>query len=525
MTAVHDPRVTRIGELTVNLRRSLRPFIPLLGVALGALTLMLFIQGSKGVWTFALVSAGVWLTLAIWRSRAVGVPILPMLAIQHLLIYGLPVFFNRETLATYSAAEFDQAGVELLLFFVTMSVVWAAALQMFGRSSRVSHALVEYRREGSGRLRWLCLAMLLSSAAYQALSGIGLLDPLLALLPTGSGSIIWDVTAAASTCGLFIGAVLIGSRQMAPWHRMVYWTSFATICLISSREFILASAAAFVASVAIGFVWSTGRVPWRFVISIAAVLSFLNIGKQAMRDRYWDQINSFTLADAPRLYSTWAGVSWDLITGNGRRIEKEWGPLVGREAAHDAGQTILQRINNLDNLLYVIDAEQRLRIAPVYGASYAVIPRLLEPRVMDPHKPRAHEGQVLLNVHFDRQALSSTYETYIAWGLLPEAYGNFGPWMGAIALGSVLGFLFAWFERWTANKLVFSLEGFIAFIVFAGMANSYEMVSSVLVTSVFQAVVPVTIAALPFVRRVVVRPDPPGPPEAASGPELARTSQ
>lgn len=111
----------------------------------------------------------------------------------------------------------------------------------------------------------------------------------------------------------------------------------------------------------------------------------------------------------------------------------------------------------------------------------------------------------MLNVHFQRQDLNSTYDTYIAWGLLPEAYGNFGPLTGAIVLGVVMGLFFAFLEKWTANKLVVSMEGFIGFTIFLGFANSYEMVASVLVTSIFQALVPVAGAMLPFSRRTRVQ--------------------
>ena len=144
-------------------------------------------------------------------------------------------------------------------------------------------------------------------------------------------------------------------------------------------------------------------------------------------------------------------------------------------------------------------------IAPLYGATYELIPPLLVPRIFWPDKPRAHEGQVRLNVHFGRQDLDATFQTYIAWGLLPEAYGNFGAKAGAIFLGFGLGLLFAWLENFTARKLLLSLEGFIAFTLLLDMAGSFEMVASVLVTTVFQSVVLLIVASVPFVERMVLR--------------------
>ena len=69
----------------------------------------------------------------------------------------------------------------------------------------------------------------------------------------------------------------------------------------------------------------------------------------------------------------------------------------------------------------------------------------------------------------------------------------------------LLGLGLAWVERKTARKLVLSLEGFLLFTFFLGMTNSFEMVGSVLATSVFQGAVTVFMAAYPFVARVDVR--------------------
>jgi hypothetical protein len=96
--------------------------------------------------------------------------------------------------------------------------------------------------------------------------------------------------------------------------------------------------------------------------------------------------------------------------------------------------------------------------------------------------------------------------TYIAWGLLPEAYGNFGPIAGSLALGIFLGVAFAWIENLTARKLVVSTEGFLALCLLLSLMNSFEMVASVFVTSTFQSMVIVIAASYPFVHRMVTRP-------------------
>jgi hypothetical protein len=66
--------------------------------------------------------------------------------------------------------------------------------------------------------------------------------------------------------------------------------------------------------------------------------------------------------------------------------------------------------------------------------------------------------------------------------------------------------LIAWFENATVTKPVISLEGLLSLTVFTNLAVSYEMVSSVLITSLFQSLIIITLACLPFVERSVISP-------------------
>jgi hypothetical protein len=249
--------------------------------------------------------------------------------------------------------------------------------------------------------------------------------------------------------------------------------------------------------------WSSGRLPWRFFLLVTAILAFLNAGKFEMRERYWfneDSPSNLSLADAPRTYLEWSEASINMLTGSNLQTPSA---LIPRKQSEEesGGQRLISRINNLQNLLYVMDATTTLHISPLGGDTYTIIPKLLIPRILWPEKPRTHEGQVMLNVHFGRQDENASQRAYIAWGLLAEAYGNFGAFIGSVVLGAVLGFFCAWVENLTARKLVLSLEGFLSFSLFVGVANSFEMVASVLVTSVFQSFIPIFLACWPFVER------------------------
>jgi hypothetical protein len=224
-----------------------------------------------------------------------------------------------------------------------------------------------------------------------------------------------------------------------------------------------------------------------------------------MRSRYWESADSeakeVSLAQTPAVFAEWFQASLDAIVQNNSSASTKY--RAGSPTSKN--QTLLDRVDNLQNMLFVIDAEKVGHIAPLGGDTYTLIPPLLVPRILWPDKPRTHEGQILLNTHFGRQDLDSTFTTYIAWGLLPEAYGNFGPVAGSIFLGAVLGLFFAWVENLSSRKLVVSLEGFLSLNLLMSLMNSFEMVASVLVTSTFQSMVIILAAGLPFVRRTVTK--------------------
>jgi hypothetical protein len=337
---------------------------------------------------------------------------------------------------------------------------------------------------------------------------VGLADFVYTLLPAGSSSIVTALVGAVSTCGFFLASISMGKSETPLWRKGVFALLLIANTLISAITLLLSGAAVVTGSVVIGLFWGSGRIPWAYISIMVLTLAFFNLGKYPMREKYWglngELRDTPNLAQMPARYSEWAQVSVDSLYATEDDATSSWSKPKAKTS-----YSLSDRVNNLGNLLFIIDAMADGKIPPLYGETYALIPPLLVPRILWPDKPRTHEGQVLLAVHFGRQELESTFVTYIAWGLLPEAYGNFGPFAGSIILGIFLGILFAWIENFTARKAVLSVEGFVGFAFFLSMTTSFEMVSTTLVTSQFQAMVPIVAACAPFARRMTVkRPDP-----------------
>ena len=476
-------RYTQIGELSGKVGHAIKRTLWPLVIALTLEYLYLLLIGRPGASAFAMIAIGSCIALGAWATSAVGLPLVPLLAVQNLIIYGIPIAVGHEVILTYPASFVVSAGAEVLVFDVAMVVAWKLGLQMFPFSASVSYVLHEFNKAGVKGWARLGFGLVACATGFQILSGLDLMNGFYALLPGGATSIVYALVAVVSACGFFLVSMLIGSREATFVDRLLFWGLLIANGMIAGVDFLLSAAAANIITVAVGFFWSNGRVPWRYLTVSMLVLSFLNTGKTTMRERYWgsdfEPARQVTLADLPATYLEWIEVSFSAVAENGAG---EATAARQHVAQSNKNQTLLDRIDNLQNMLFVIDAVEAGHVRPLHGETYWLIPPLLVPRLLWPDKPRSHEGQVLLNVHFGRQDLNSTFATYIAWGLLPEAYGNFGAVAGSIYLGVFIGGLFAWIEKFTARKLVMSIEGFLSLSLLMNIMNSFEMVASVLVT-------------------------------------------
>lgn len=503
-------RYTTMGELSLNVRGALQKMLFPIGIALALAALSIAVTRSPGLIAFTLMGSGAMLALWVWAGAGKGVPILPMIVVQQLVISGMPIVTHHEIVSSYPESFVTEAGVEVFIFCCSLVAAWKVGLNAFSAAPPIAYALVGVDREGIAGLSRLGFGLAVAATGVLFLQSLNLFDVLFSLLPAGMYPIVAAVVAAASACGFFLLAMILGSGELKPTGRIMFWTLMSANCLISASSLLLSSAFGVISAVVIGLMWSTGRPPWRFIILTMTLISLMNIGKYGMRDRYWRNLDAdrpevtMSLTRLPSFYAEWAQCTAESLAASHNPP-----PTIGygRAVSRGGEQSLFERLNNLQNLLYVIDAMERGKVTPLNGETYALIPPLLIPRIFWPEKPRTHEGQVRLNVHFGRQLLESTLTTYIAWGLLAEAYGNFGAVKGSIIIGAALGLFFAWAEMYTSRKPLLSTEGFIAFAIFLGLANSYEMVASVAVTSIFQSLVPIIAACAPFVRRkTVVRP-------------------
>ena len=145
----HDYRQARIGELAVRARKALKLPIPILAVATITASIVLFVNAESGGVALLLIGLSACFALMVWRGRGAGLPLMPMIILQHVLVYGLPLIASRDTLAVYSDALMTKAGVEVLFFLLALAAAWRAGMTLLTPGRPVCYALRDFNKGGT----------------------------------------------------------------------------------------------------------------------------------------------------------------------------------------------------------------------------------------------------------------------------------------------------------------------------------------------------------------------------------------
>jgi hypothetical protein len=415
----------------------------------------------------------------LWCSGAIpGLPIFPFFAGSFLLTHGLQFALAEPKLREHSMDSVWRATWTVCGFLLLATAVWFFWVKR-------PHSLPPACRVLAAKRGTDFLLLILAASTMETLfDQAGWLDS----LPGGLTTLVRNFFRGPTAFAVFVLAFRWGSRFLRPGHIILFIGLFIANCLVSASSIFLVSTVIMSIMLVLGFTIGRKTVPLLWTVSLMAVVGLLHVGKSDMRSRYWEegmQGNTLQPWSYPSFYADWFSTSLKRMVSPKQSNEEE--------------QTIFSRVNTVFLLL------QAQEMAPgevpfLDGATYAIIPNALIPRLFNSGKVSPVYGNSLLNVTFGNQTWEETQSTTIGWGMLNEAYANFG-YTGCFALALILAGFYGAMTRWGIGMPPTSLPALIGIFTLS-FAIETEMTAAVYITAYLQSLFALLVLVFPFTERI-----------------------
>jgi hypothetical protein len=421
------------------------------------------------------------LPLYLWLlGSSHGLPIWPVFSLVTGVTYALPMIQDSESLSDYTPTDVIVGGITTIGFILLGTIIW---LSMTSRAPKAPRNVLMIEQRHS--VRYLLIFV-----------GLGLLFGINQLtgwvrFPGNSMQVVRGITGSLSTMGLFVLAYYQGRGLLSKRDVVLFAAGAVGTMLMNMTSLMLAQAIVPVAMVVFGYMLGSNQLPWRVLLVAFVMMGLLHPGKYEMRRVYWagEDSKPVTLTTVPQFY-------WDWFSYGFEEVGSVTG-IVSGPKEDDSPTSIFERSGNL-HMLLLVQKKTPDEVPYFNGATYTPIPRLLIPRFIDDAKGISHAGNVMLTVNYGLQTLEQTRSTSIGWGLLPEAYANFG-YIGIAGLAIVLAIFYALITNLTVGVPMTSLRFVLGLLIMAAATRADTM--GVFVTTQFQGVVGVSLAAMVLMRR------------------------
>ncbi|MBE9031025.1 hypothetical protein IQ266_14925 [filamentous cyanobacterium LEGE 11480] len=416
----------------------------------------------------------------LWCANKVkGMPIFPFFTLTYLWTFCLPLLSENPNVLQYSPAAHLYASFTVVAFLGSATLVWWEFVK--GARDIQNEFLALKSRPAETFFFWMLGAALLFNMYF--LGGWF-------TVPDSIFSLVRGIIIGLSTLGIFVLSYRCGGGYLSRFRSSLLLFFLAGIILTSAATLILKTALTLFLMSTIAYVIGGRKLPTIPLIVGLVCLLPLHYGKHPMRHIYWNGPTKRVQPwEYPAWFQEWAGHSGGALFHKPNR----W------DAPEEEKESFVERSSVIHMLMMAQDKIPRL-YPYMNGETYVLIPGLMIPRFLNPNKLRSHEGTHLLNVHVKRQTYEQTFKTVIAWGLLPEAYANFG-FMGALMLGGVLGSFYGFVTVQGVGAPTFSFRTLFGILVISFALASTEWTAGVYAATLQQSSMPLLGMRLLFMRR------------------------
>ncbi|KPQ32986.1 MAG: Protein of unknown function (DUF677) [Phormidesmis priestleyi Ana] len=405
----------------------------------------------------------------LWcEGKAKGMPVYPFFALTYLWTFCLPLLTENKNIWQYSPEQHRFAALTVTLFLSSGTFIWYKIVKR-ATEPRIYMALAT---EGAESFFIFMVAM----GAFINMYTVGGWR----FIPPALFNILGKAVLGLSFLGIFMLAYRAGSGKMGKWKIYLFFIVLCLNIISAAAGLILKTALTLFLLSTFAFVVGGRRLPLLPMTLGILLLLPLHHGKHAMRHKYWEGPAHFV---QPWEYPAWFS-EWRKYADEGQNSE-----AVRYEEPEEEGESFLER-SSVIHMLMMAQTKIPQDYPYLAGETYSYVPILIVPRAFIKNKPVSHIGTHTLNVHIERQTWEQTEKTTIAWGLLPEAYANFGL-PGAIVVGAFFGFFYGSMTAISVGTSAFSTRSMFTVLILSFALASTEWTAGVYAAALFQSTVPI----------------------------------
>ncbi len=227
---------------------------------------------------------------------------------------------------------------------------------------------------------------------------------------------VWPASASGSSPP-FLQSRRWGQDELKKREKVIFVLLLAAQVYIACSALLLVGAISTLLLALLGYFSASKRIPWLVIVIVFPIISLMHLGEPTMREKYWNpdvDVPTPSLTELPAFYLEWFNDGLDL------RAQKKV----------SANEKLLERSSLLHLLCLVIsespDPRPFLGGETYFQTFELLIPRFLWDGFADSSKPQGNVSTGTLAVYYGLLHESDTVKTTIGFGLLTEAYANFG---------------------------------------------------------------------------------------------------
>jgi len=295
------------------------------------------------------------------------------------------------------------------------------------------------------------------------------------IIPHEASRSIATLFFGIGTLSIFVSARLWGLGMMKTEQKLFFLANIALQIILLFSSLYLITGISIFALALISYSMSKRSVPWTTLLIFLPFISILHLGKSQMREIYWKENAIREKPSIDRIlsfYTEWIGYGLQA-----ERIERDTRVRQG---------TIFERASLMHMITLSVDRVPR-EIPHLNGETYLDIPAAIIPRFLWKNKPHTNLSTHRIGIYFGLVNSEDITKVAIAFGMLAEAYINFGI-LGVIGFGVISGLIFKRITLLAQNASQFSALGILSILLTAWSFQA-ESTASIWLSSLFQATV------------------------------------